>query len=104
MKKGSEIHPYFGFRSPSFDLSSGLLYDRSCYALPILISSFPRKTCCRKSFLFNRFYPFFSLNLFLYGVLNPSAELFAPVNGRKTPLAHQIHMRISHVNLLISVD
>ena len=27
--KGSEVHPYFGFSSPSFDFSSGLLYNKN---------------------------------------------------------------------------
>jgi len=41
MKKGSEMHPYFGFSSPSFDLSSGLLYNRNSYITP-LFSHFPK--------------------------------------------------------------
>ena len=47
------------------------------------LSSFPRKTCCRRSFLFNRFHSFVPLNLFLYGILNPPAERFALLNGLK---------------------
>ena len=57
------------------------------------LSSFPRKTCCPRSFLFS-FHCFFSLNLFLYGILEPSAERFALLNGLKTCLSYNAHLHL----------
>jgi len=71
MKKGSEMHPYFGFLSPSLDFSLGLLYNKNSYPLPRLI---PQEKTLPQVFLFYSFFSFlscFPCQLFLYGILKP---------------------------------